>query len=156
MRIPFSLLFLSFVFAEIAGFILVGEAIGVLPTLGLVLFAMVAGVLLLRHQGTTTLMRVRDDLAANRVPARPLAEGAFLAAAAILIIVPGFLTDILGLLLFVPFVRAAILRAARSRVTKASPASARVSPKRGAIVDLEQSEYGVHPRPDTPWRPPEA
>jgi UPF0716 protein FxsA len=156
-RIPFSLVFLALVLGEIAGFILVGQAIGVLPTLGLVLLGMVAGVLLLRRQGVATLMRVREELAADRPPARPLAEGALLAFAALLIILPGFLTDLSGLLLFVPFVRERIFQAVRSRVairtvnTSSSPADT------GPVVDLDHREYGrsrerTAPNPNSPWR----
>ena len=147
---PISLIFLALVLGEIAGFIVVGKAIGVLPTLGLILLGMAAGVLLLRRQGFATLMRVRDDLAAGRHPARPLAEGALLAFAALLIILPGFLTDTIGILLFVPFIREALWRAVQSRVTiragKPAPAPAEGS----RVVDLEREEYS--PRPASPWR----
>ncbi len=157
MRIPFSLIFLGLVLGEISGFILVGQAIGVLPTLGLVLLGMVAGVLLLRRQGIATLVRVREELTANRPPARPLAEGALLAFAALLIILPGFLTDLFGIALFVPFVRDRIFRAVRSRVAvrTANVASSSVDP--GPVVDLDRRDFGpsgerARPYGDSPWR----
>lgn len=150
MRIPLSMVFLALILGEIAGFILVGQAIGVLATLGLVLLGMVAGMLLLRRQGVATLMRVRADLAAERPPARPLAEGALLAFAALLIMLPGFITDIVGTLLFIPFVRAALWRAVRSRVTMRSGSPVPATSASGPVVDLEREDYGS--RSDSPWR----
>jgi UPF0716 protein FxsA len=151
MRVPFSVLFLLLVLGEIAIFIRVGEAIGVLPALGLTLFAMVAGALLLRWQGVATLMRVRAEMEAGRTPARPLAEGALLAAAALLIILPGFLTDAIGILLLVPPVRVALWRTLQLRIRAVSPAAGRRE-RQGPIVDLDPSQYGASPRPDSPWR----
>jgi UPF0716 protein FxsA len=151
MRLPFSLVFLLLVLGEIAVFIRVGEAIGVLATLGLTLFGMVAGALLLRWQGLATLMRVRAEMEAGRTPARPLSDGAVLALGALLIILPGFLTDFAGILLFVPPVREALWRALRRRVKVTATASNVRSP-RAPVIDLERSEYGARPRPDSPWR----
>lgn len=152
MRLPFSLAFLLLVLGEIAVFILVGEAVGVLATLGLTLFAMVVGALLLRFHGVATLVRVRAEIEAGRTPAATLAEGAVLAIAAFLLIVPGFITDAVGALLFLPLVRRMLWRAIRRsvRVRTAPPPAEQA---RGPVVDLERSEYGARPRPDSPWRP---
>ena len=153
MRVPFSVVFLLLVLGEITAFILVGQALGVLATLGLVLFGMVAGAMLLRWQGMATLMRVRADMEAGRRPGRPLAEGATLAVAALLIVVPGFLTDMIGLLMFLPPVRRAlwvvIERNVKIKVAETrTPQGARRTP----VVDLDQSEYDARPRADSPWR----
>jgi UPF0716 protein FxsA len=59
MRIPVSVIAVTYMLAEIAGFILVGETIGVLPTLGLIVLGMVAGTMLLRRQGVSTLRKVQ-------------------------------------------------------------------------------------------------
>jgi UPF0716 protein FxsA len=152
MRIPFSLIFLFLVLAEIAVFIYVGEAIGVLATLGLTLFGMIAGAILLRAQGMATLMRVRAEIEAGRTPARPLGEGAVLAVAALLIILPGFLTDLMGILLFLPPVRELLWRAVRSRVQVVTAPAPGAKSSRGPVIDLDHSEYGADPRPDSPWR----
>lgn len=151
MRIPVSLIALTFVLAEIAAFILVGQAVGVLATLGLVLLGMVVGSVLLRRQGMATLARARADMAARRVPARPLAEGAVLAVAALLIFLPGFVSDGLGLLLLIPFVRERLWRmlSRRMRFT-ASPDP--LAARGGAVIDLDQSEYGTQARGTSPWR----
>jgi UPF0716 protein FxsA len=124
MRIPLSLAVIGYMLAEIACFIFVGEAIGVLPTLGLVLLGMVAGTVLLRRQGVSTLRKVQADLAARKVPARPLAEGAAQALGAVLIIIPGFVTDLIGIALFVPPVREALWRVFRPRIRTRRSAAA--------------------------------
>ena len=153
MRVPFSIVFLLLVLGEITAFILVGQALGVLATLGLVLFGMVAGAMLLRWHGMATLMRVRADMEAGRTPGRPLAEGAALAVAALLIVAPGFLTDAIGLLLFLPPVRRALWRVVARNVTvKAAETRAPQGPRQTPVVDLDQSEYDSRPRPDSPWR----
>lgn len=150
MRLPFSLLLLLLVLGEIAVFIQVGEAIGVLATLGLTLFGMVAGVLLLRWHGVNTVIRVREEMEAGRTPARPLAHGAVLALAALLLVLPGFLTDLAGVLLFLPPVREALWRALRRRVKVKTASPPR--PGHAQVIDLERGEYGTSPRPDSPWR----
>jgi UPF0716 protein FxsA len=158
MRIPFSLVFLLLVLGEIATFIYVGEAIGVLATLGLILFGMVAGALLLRWQDLATLMRVRAEMEAGRTPARSLADGAVLAIAALLIILPGFLTDAVGIVLLVPSVRRTLWRALGRRL-RVGVASSPATAARNPVVDLDRSEYGAGPRPGSPWsrdRGPEA
>ncbi len=153
MRIPFSVLFLLLVLGEIAVFIQVGQAIGVLATLGLTLFGMVAGALLLRSHGMATLMRVQAEIEAGRSPGRPLADGAMTAIAALLLMLPGFLTDAMGLLLFVPPVREAIWRGLshRIKVVRSSAGGPRRQ-RRGPVVDLDPSQYGSRPRADSPWR----
>lgn len=106
MRGPISLLlFLALPFLEIAGFVIVGEEIGVLATLGLIILSAFVGFALLRHQGLSLLNQMKVETAAGRTPERGIIHGALLVLAGILLIIPGFLTDIIGLLLFIPFVR---------------------------------------------------
>jgi len=153
MRIPFSLAFLLLILGEITVYIQVGEAIGVPATLGLTLFGMVVGVTLLRAHGVATLMRVRAEIEAGRTPTRSIVDGAMLAVAALLIILPGFITDTLGVLLFVPAVRAAVWRALRGRMKVAVANTQKGSgAARGPVVDLDRSEYGAGPYADSPWR----
>jgi UPF0716 protein FxsA len=157
MRIPVSVIAVTYILAEIAGFILVGEAIGVLPTLGLIVLGMVAGTMLLRRQGVSTLRKVQADLAAGKAPARPLAEGAAQAAGALLIMVPGFVSDLVGIALFVPPVRELIWRAISRRgqlhTVRHAPGA-----RRPAVIDLDPGEYGARSeaggKTDSPWRAP--
>ena len=152
MRIPITIVVLAFVLAEIAGFILVGEALGVLPTLALTVLATVTGVTLLRHQGLATLERAKTEIRARQMPARPLFDGALQALAALLMILPGFITDIIGLALFVPALRDVIWRRVAKRVeirvARASPRHRRAA----TVVELEAGDYRSIPRSDSPWR----
>lgn len=153
MRIPLRLLVLLLLLAEIAVLILVGQAIGVAGTLALVLLSMVAGLALLRWQGTATLMRIRAEAAGGRVPARPLLEGAVLAIAALLLIVPGFLTDMIGLLLFIPAVRQRLGPRMRGRFEAKRRAWQPPGPQpRPATIELDSSEYSSGPDRSSPWR----
>ena len=153
MRIPVSVLLLFIILAEIATFILVGEAVGVAGTLALVLLAVVAGIMLVRRQGVATLNRMRSDLALGRLPARPLAEGAVVAFAGFLMILPGFLTDIAGLLLFIPAVRSALWRSLARRIEVRTVRREPLRSTPAGLVELDPSEFSSAPRPDTPWRP---
>ena len=148
MRAPLSLLLLVLLFAEIAGFILVGQAIGVLPTLGLILLALVAGAILVRSQGIVTLMRARTELATGRLPAQQLAEGAVRVGAALLIMIPGFISDILGIALFIPAVRSALWRILSRRFAfRPAPAT-----RADGVLNLESGEYSAVPHHGSPWR----
>lgn len=153
MRIPLSLLVLGLVLAEIATFILVGEAIGVLPTLALVLFGMVTGAVLLRRAGVSTLMRMRNEAAAGRMPARPLLDGAVGAVAALLIMLPGFLTDLIGLLLLIPATRNRLWRGLSGRLPARPAGSPSFAARRAEVIDLEPGDYVSDRRADSPWRP---
>lgn len=156
MPIPFFVLVVLVAFAEIATFILIGGAIGVAPTLALTLLSMVAGAVLLKRQGVATLNRIRAEVAAGRVPARPVAEGAVIAMAGFLLIVPGFLTGAAGVLLFIPAVRSAIWGRMRRRLEVHMQRRDALRPARPAVIELEPGEYEAPPRPgapDTPWRP---
>ncbi len=96
--------------AEIAVFIAVGERIGLWPTLGLVVLTALVGTALLRHQGLSTLMRAQESLAEDRFPVTEVFDGVCLLLAGALLLTPGFVTDGVGLLLFVPALRAALRR----------------------------------------------
>ena len=99
--IPFLLLAIPIL--EIAVFILVGNAIGLWPTLGLVILTAVIGSILLKQQGLWTLARSQAEIGAGRVPGRDLVSGVMIAMAGVLLLTPGLVTDALGFLLFVPF-----------------------------------------------------
>ena len=158
MPIPLSMIVLLVAFAEIAVFILVGGAIGVAATLLLTLLAMIAGTVLLKKQGAASLHRIRAEVASGRLPARPLAEAAVVAMAGFLLIVPGFLTDAAGILLFIPAVRSAIWGRMRRRLELRMPRRDAFRPARPSVLELEPGEYEAAPRPgpaapDTPWPP---
>jgi UPF0716 protein FxsA len=94
--------------AEIAGFILVGGWIGLWPTLGLVALATVAGALLLRGEGLRALLEAQRLAERGEDPSLPTLEAALAIAGALLLMAPGFVSDILGLCLLVPPLRARV------------------------------------------------
>ncbi len=104
------ILFLTVPILEIAVFILVGQQIGLGWTLLLILATAIAGTMLLRQQGFGVLNRIRDDVNAGRMPAEAMAHGVLILVAGILLLTPGFVTDALGLLLFLPPFRAWVWR----------------------------------------------
>ena len=110
------LLFLLLPLAEIATFVLVGREIGVGMTLMLVLASMAAGIVLLRIQGLGTLRRLQQAAAGGGDPGRELVHGVMIFVAGILLIVPGFLSDVVGILLFLPPVRDLAWKLMRSRL----------------------------------------
>ncbi|MDQ7261725.1 FxsA family protein [Paracoccus sp. PS-1] len=95
---------------EIALFIQVGGAIGALPVIALVLASAVAGVAVMRHQGARAALDVQRAMEDFRDPGRPMAHGALVMIAGLLMVVPGLFTSGLGLLLLIPAVRSLILR----------------------------------------------
>jgi UPF0716 protein FxsA len=90
---------------EIAVFIQAGEWIGLWPTLGVVILTAILGTWQLRIQGLATLARARHEMDRGTLPARELFDGACLLVAGALLLTPGFVTDAVGFLLFVPAVR---------------------------------------------------
>jgi UPF0716 protein FxsA len=142
---------------EIATFVVVGSKIGVLWTIALVVLSSIAGSILLRIQGFGVLTRARRDIDAGRDPGRELAHGAMILLAGILLLLPGFVTDMIGLLLFIPPVRDLAWRFLRERVTVNSSFSASfgrfgAGRDRGPVVDLDEGEFRRTPDPKSPWR----
>ena len=104
----FGKLFLLFAVvpvAEIYVLVSVGEIIGVLPTIALVLLTALAGAHLARMQGLSVMLRIRENLAQGFMPAEELLDGLLIFLAGMVLLAPGFLTDIAGLLILLPTTR---------------------------------------------------
>jgi UPF0716 protein FxsA len=100
------ILFIVVPIAELYVIIQVGEAIGIVPTLLLLLLDAVLGSLLLRHQGRGAWRRFNEAIAQRRFPGKEVADGVLIVIGGTLLLAPGFLTDIVGLLLLIPPTRA--------------------------------------------------
>jgi UPF0716 protein FxsA len=116
------------------------------------------GVMLLRSQGLGLLARLRQDVARGEGAERSLVHGAMMAAGGLLLLLPGFLTDILGLLLFIPALRDLAWSLASRHLVVVRPAPyGRPGPEGAATtIDLDAGDYSSAPRPggrnpDSPW-----
>lgn len=107
---PLFLLLVAVPLIEIALFVQIGGAIGLWPTLAIVLLTAAAGTWLLRREGRVSLARLQMAFETGADPSQPLAQGAAVLAAGLLLLTPGFFTDGLGFVLLVPAGRALILR----------------------------------------------
>jgi UPF0716 protein FxsA len=103
-------LFIVIPIAELYVIIQVGQAIGALPTIAILLADSIIGSLLLRSQGRTAWRRFNEALRAGRVPAREVLDGALVIFGGAFLITPGFLTDIVGIILLLPPTRAVVRR----------------------------------------------
>ncbi len=105
-------LFLVVPLVELYVIVKVGGLVGVLPTIGLLLAASIAGAWLVRREGARTWAAFRKAVDEGRVPARETADGILVILGGALLLTPGFVTDIVGVLLLVPPVRAGLRGAA--------------------------------------------
>jgi UPF0716 protein FxsA len=135
------ILFIVVPIAELYVIIQVGEAIGVVPTLLLLLLDAILGSLLLRHQGRGAWRRFNEALAQRRFPGKEVADGVLIVIGGTLLLAPGFLTDIVGLLLLIPPTRA-IARAVLKRFTVG----------RFTVVGVPGGDGGAFGRGDGPGR----
>lgn len=157
-------LFLGIPIAEIALFVLIGERIGVLATIAIVIATAIAGAALVRRQGFNTLERARLDMEQNRIPAGAMAEGLAILFAGALLLTPGFLTDTIGFALLIPPLRARIVGwvggwlAGRMTVVdlnagvgpggRPGGGAPRYGPRADDVIDGEAVEIDDEPGPD--------
>ena len=94
---------------EIYLFIKIGSQIGAFTTIFLVFFTAVVGVYYARYEGINTRRSGMTQIIKNQIPAHELISGAAIAFAAVLLIIPGFATDLIGFLLIIPITRRLIL-----------------------------------------------
>ena len=110
------LLFILVPIAELAVIIQVGQALGVLPTIGLLLLVSFIGTWLVKREGMGVWRRFNQQVHAGQVPGKEIADGVMILLAGALLLSPGFVTDVVGVLLLLPPVRAAIRGALLARV----------------------------------------
>lgn len=104
------LLFIVVPIAELYVIIKVGGAIGILPTLAILIADALLGSMLLRQQGRSAWRRFNAAIAEGRFPGREVADGVMIAVGGTLLLTPGFITDVFGLLLLIPPTRALFRR----------------------------------------------
>ncbi|MEX0628930.1 MAG: FxsA family protein, partial [Cucumibacter sp.] len=128
---------------EIARVVALGGLLGFWGTMGGVLVTASAGWLLLRAQGFATIVRIRQALSQGTLPAQEIVDGVMLAIAGALLLTPGYFTDLLGFLLFVPAIRSAVFRFLRSRITVVATGARRTPgwTRDPEPVDLEAGDW---------------
>ena len=104
------LLFIVVPIAELAVIIQVGQAIGVLPTIAILIADSVLGSMLMRAQGRAAWRRFNAALESGRVPAREVLDGVLVIFGGAFLLTPGFITDVFGLIFLLPPTRAIVRR----------------------------------------------
>lgn len=151
-RLILFIVLVSVPIAEVAVFLIVGKAIGVLPTILLIIGTAVVGAFLLRQQGLAALVALQGDIRDGRVPAASIGHALMIGIAGVLLLTPGFITDTMGLVLFIPGVRRSMFRALSKaiRVERVDP-GAPTRPAQPRVIELDASDYGPVDEP-SPWR----
>ena len=103
---------------EIYLFIKIGSKIGALNTISLILITAVIGIYYVRYEGINTLKSGISEMINNKLPIYEIISGATLAFASILLILPGFATDIIGLLLIFPLTRKLLFNLLSVKISK--------------------------------------
>jgi UPF0716 protein FxsA len=113
---PVLLLLLLGTAIEIAVLVAIGSVIGVLPTILLVVVATIVGVALLRREGTRALMAFRSKVRSGEQPRAEMLDGVLIAVAGLLVVLPGFVSDLLAIALLFPPTRRMIRKRVERRV----------------------------------------
>lgn len=153
--------FLLIPLIEIGLFIEIGGLIGLWWTLSIVVGTAFLGVTMIRTQGVQAMNQLRSSLNDLRDPTEPLAHGAMILIAGVLLVTPGFFTDTIGLILLLPPVRRGVYSYLRSRVkvdgfstsTQQSTQQSSQQPQSGVVIDGDFTEID---EPNNPGQPGES
>jgi UPF0716 protein FxsA len=149
MRLLLVVLFIIVPIAELALLIQVGQLIGVWWTILLLIADAILGSWLLRAQGRAAWRRFNQALAGGKLPHREVVDGVLIIFGGALLLTPGFITDIFGLLFLIPPTRAVmrrlLVRRGMLRLVGAMPGTA--SPPNGRPHDIEGSAVDIDPPP---------
>lgn len=105
---PILFIFLGFflyIYLEISLLVAVGSAIGVLPLIGLMIVISALGLWIVKARGLYTMWQIRKQISEGQIPTQAVISSVLFAIAGVLLLIPGFLSDILALLLMLPFSR---------------------------------------------------
>lgn len=163
MRPVFLTLFILLPLAEIAGFVVLGGFLGLPLTLAVVIGTALLGASVFRFNGVQTWRRAEEAMQRGEPPVAEMFAGVLLFGAAVLLMLPGFITDFAGALLLVPPLRMAVARHAAARFAKSANIHVHMSgmgrrppPGAGPVIEGEAEEIGEEgpalPRDDSPWR----
>ena len=143
---------------EIATFVIIGGQIGVFATLGLVVLTAIIGSILLRIQGFELLGNIKREINSKRIPARELIHGVMLMIAGVLLLTPGFVTDICGFLLFIPQIRDSAWHFVKNRIQTVNLNDVTSDNIHDddfyedvTIIDLDEKDYKHSSNSSSPW-----
>tara|TARA_Y100000591_G_scaffold71089_1_gene59151 strand:+ start:222 stop:653 length:432 start_codon:yes stop_codon:yes gene_type:complete len=122
---------------EIYLFIKIGSQIGAINTIILIFTTAIIGVYYAKYEGLNTLRSGMTQIIKNQIPAHELISGAAIAFAAILLIIPGFATDLVGFLLIIPITRKLILGKLNKKFEKKNKDAKRNDFIEGEFEDIE-------------------
>jgi UPF0716 protein FxsA len=143
------LLLVLFFLIEVGAFVAVASLVGVLAAIGLAFLTSVLGGILLRIQGLSVIMRMQRLVQSGGTPGRELIDALMIALAGFLLILPGFVTDVFGLLLFTPPVRGLVWSFLKSRISVITTPFSR-KPRDEGVIDLDEGEFRRDDK--SPWR----
>jgi UPF0716 protein FxsA len=134
---PFFIIFIGLPALEIFLLIKIGGKIGALNTVALIFLTAIIGVYFAKLQGIQTLKSGMINIYQNKMPVYEIMSGASIAIAALLLIIPGFFTDIIGFLLLIPFTRKIIFSLTLKNKSKSKNQNDIID---GEIVDKNKDE----------------
>ncbi|MEO6396319.1 MAG: FxsA family protein [Devosia sp.] len=138
------LMFLAVPLIEIGFFVLIGQSIGLWPTLAGVVLTALAGALLIRWQGIQVIADLRRTAARGELPGRQIADAMLIGLAGLLLLLPGYFSDLIGILLLLPPVRALLYAqlARRFKMVASTQSPRPGGPGRlGGGIDLDQDDW---------------
>ena len=136
----FFLIFIVLPALEIFLMIKIGSVVGALSTLALIFLTAILGIFFARIQGLRTLKSGLINLYQNKTPIYELISGASIAIAAILLIIPGFLTDLVGFILLVPFTRKILFKVILKNKSTLDEEKEKIDTIDGEIVKKDKDE----------------
>lgn len=163
MPLLFFAILIGIPIAEIYAFIEVGGEIGALNTIALTILTAVIGMALLRYQGLSVITQAQTRLNAGQSPVREILNGVLLAVAGLFLLIPGFVTDTIGFLLFLPPLRNLIATklAGTNRFVRSEAVFSEESESPYRSTPIIEGEYSVvedtddnldnPPNDDSPW-----
>ena len=131
------LLIIAIPAVEIFLMIKIGQNIGALSTIGLIFLTAVIGIYFAKLEGLNTLRSGINNLYKNKIPIYEMMSGASIAFAALLLIIPGFITDFFGFLLLIPFTRKRIINLF---LKKKRPVAGKKDYIEGEILDRDKKD----------------
>ena len=125
---------------EIYLFIKIGSQIGAFNTISLIFITAIVGVIYARYEGLNTLKSSFSQIVKNEIPAYEIISGAAIAFAALLLIIPGFATDLIGFLLIFPITRRLLLKKISSKIKNPKTQDEKKNYIDGEFEEVEEND----------------